>query len=138
MTALAPISNALRALLASGLATNGLAMLLAPQRWYHAVPGVVFTGPFNPHFVRDIGAAYLSAAVGLGWRAAAGARAWPAAALGALFLLLHAGVHLVETLLGLCGWAQFAADVPGVVLPALMALALALPGRSIREVRHAG
>ncbi|MEO8115730.1 MAG: hypothetical protein ABI655_15180, partial [Phenylobacterium sp.] len=44
------------------LAANGLYMLFAPAPWYGAVPGVPSTGPFNPHFVRDIGAAYLTAA----------------------------------------------------------------------------
>ena len=42
------------------LAANGLFMLLAPHAWYPAVPGVTETGPYNPHFVRDIGAAYLA------------------------------------------------------------------------------
>ena len=36
-------------------ALNGVLMLLAPEAWYHAVPTVPGTGPFNPHFVRDIG-----------------------------------------------------------------------------------
>ena len=34
---------------------NGLFMLLAPSTWYHFVPGVTHTGPFNQHFIRDIG-----------------------------------------------------------------------------------
>lgn len=117
--------QALRVTLAAGLAGNGLAMLLAPATWYHAVPGVIYTGPLNTHFVRDIGAAYLCAGVGLAWRAWCGPVAAPAAWLGALFLLLHAGVHLAEVLLGICGWGQWLADVPGVTLPALAAAALA-------------
>ena len=40
----------------TGLA-NGLWMLLAPESWYHGLPAAVpDTGPFNAHFVRDIGA----------------------------------------------------------------------------------
>jgi hypothetical protein len=118
----------LRAALAAGLAANGLAMLMAPHAWYHAVPGVPFTGPLNSHFVRDIGCAYLVAAAGLGWRAwrAEGAGA---ALAGAGFLFLHALVHLGETLAGLCGWGTFWRDVPGVVLPALLAATLAWPAR---------
>ena len=42
-----------------GLLANGLTMLANPDAWYGLLPGVVQTGPFNPHFVRDIGAAYL-------------------------------------------------------------------------------
>lgn len=117
----------LRGLLALGLAANGLAMLLAPDTWYHSVPGVPFTGPLNLHFVRDIGCAYLVSAAGLAWRAARPASGAPAALAGALFLLLHAGVHLAETLLGRCGWQALWRDLPGVILPALLALALALP-----------
>src|ERR1700731_3043762 len=43
------------------LSANGLAMLFAGGWWYGVVPGVTVTGPYNPHFVRDIGAAYLVA-----------------------------------------------------------------------------
>ena len=43
---------------------NGLAMLLAGPSWYQAVPGVSETGPYNPHFVQDIGAAFLDAVMG--------------------------------------------------------------------------
>ncbi|MBX3654036.1 MAG: hypothetical protein KIS62_19530 [Ramlibacter sp.] len=117
--------QAARTLLASGLLANGAAMMAAPSPWFHTVPGVDLTGALNPHFVRDVGAAYLCAGLGLLWRARAGRRAAPAAWLGAGFLLLHAGVHLAETLAGVCGWGQFLADAPGVVLPALAAAGLA-------------
>src|SRR5581483_2403752 len=37
---------------------NGVWMLLAPASWYYRLPaGVPDTGPLNPHFVRDVGAA---------------------------------------------------------------------------------
>src|SRR5258708_29034726 len=64
------------------LAANGVFMLAGPNAWYAAVPGVVETGPFNPHFVRDIGAAYLACGGALGgYAAGAAARAArPAAA----------------------------------------------------------
>ena len=38
---------------------NGIFMLVAPGDWYLAVPGVTDTGPFNQHFVRDIGLIFL-------------------------------------------------------------------------------
>src|SRR5687767_3242353 len=117
--------NVFRWMLAAGLAANGLWMLFAPHPWYHAVPGVSATGPLNLHFVRDIGCAYLVAAAGLAWRAVEPVRGSGAALLGATFLLLHAGVHIAETLLGICGWGALLRDVPGVVLPAIAALALA-------------
>ena len=39
---------------------NGSIMLLAAPTWYESVPGVSETGPYNPHFIQDIGAAFLS------------------------------------------------------------------------------
>lgn len=38
---------------------NGLFMLISPEHWYFAVPGVTTTGPFNQHFIRDIGLIFL-------------------------------------------------------------------------------
>jgi hypothetical protein len=75
-----------------GLAINGLAMLGLPETWYGSVPGVAHTGPFNPHFVRDIGCAYLMAGGALVWFALRPA-VRPAAWAGAIFLGLHALVH---------------------------------------------
>src|SRR5262249_36111916 len=51
-------------ILGLGLAANGLTMLAVPVNWYAMVPGVADTGPFNPHFVRDIGVAYVVADAG--------------------------------------------------------------------------
>ena len=38
---------------------NGLVMLLAGSVWWAHVAGARETGPFNPHFVQDVGAAFL-------------------------------------------------------------------------------
>src|SRR5437879_661937 len=89
--------RALALFIALAMTGNGLAMLLAGPWWYGAVPGVTQTGPFNAHFVKDIGAAYVVAGVGLGWLAArASAMARGAALAGAGFLVLHALIHLAE------------------------------------------
>ena len=45
-------------ILGIALAANGFVMLGAPAAWYAAVPGVAATGPFNAHFIRDVGVAY--------------------------------------------------------------------------------
>lgn len=127
---LSTTAQGLRLLLAAGLGANGAAMLARPTAWYHAVPGVIYTGPLNVHFVRDIGAAYLASAAGLAWRALRGPAAAPVARWGALFLALHAAIHVGETLAGLCGWRQLLADAPGVLLPAVLAVALAGPWRT--------
>ena len=38
---------------------NGVFMLVSPLDWYFAVPGVTTTGPFNQHFLRDIGIIFI-------------------------------------------------------------------------------
>ncbi|TAL15381.1 MAG: hypothetical protein EPO01_18470 [Aquabacterium sp.] len=119
----------LRWSLSAGLAAHAAAMLVAPRLWYLHLPGVADTGPYNAHFVRDIGCAFLVAALGLAWRGWRPRDGWPAALAGAGFLLLHGGVHVAETLAGLCGWGALLRDAPLVLLPALLALALALPPR---------
>jgi len=57
------------AILAIFNALNGLAMLFAGPAWYAAVPGASETGPYNPHFVQDVGAAFLVAGLALAARA---------------------------------------------------------------------
>jgi hypothetical protein len=131
------MTRALRLLLALVLAANGVAMLFAGPWWYAAVPGVTQTGPFNGHFVKDIGAAYLVAGGGFAWlgaRAAGatsgtgrGAAARGAAIAGAAFLALHALIHLAEAAGAPAGLSDLARDFRGVIAPALLALALAWP-----------
>src|SRR6202050_2200078 len=79
--------------LGAALAANGLFMLGDPAGWYAAIPGVTMTGPLNPHLVRDVGCAYLTAGAALA-AFVVDARARPAALAGAAFLALHAFVHL--------------------------------------------
>ncbi len=106
------------------LAANGLAMLVWPQIWYQIVPTVPYTGPFNGHFVRDIGCAYLTSAGALGWYAFEPSRARSAALTGLAFLLAHAVVHVWDALVGRCTPHHFAEDFVGVFLLPLLALAL--------------
>lgn len=103
-----------------GLAANGLAMLAAPAGWYVAVPGVAETGPFNPHFVRDIGAAYLVAGLAVIWFAI-DRLARPAALAAAAFLAFHALVHLWDAVAGREHAHQLLVDLPTVFLPPVLA-----------------
>lgn len=107
------------------LAAVALGQLATPLGWYEATPGVPATGPFNPHFVRDVGAAFLTAAAGLfafAWRPGAGR---PALLMAAMFLTLHAAVHVFDAVCGPHALKDVLRDA-GVYLLALMALALAL------------
>lgn len=124
-----------RLLLGLILSANGMAMLAGPEIWYLTVPGVSATGPFNPHFVRDIGCAYLVSGAALLWLARA-ASAWPAALAGSAFLLLHAGVHLGEAAFGLADAPHLLRDFPGVFLVPVLSLWLAWPRTLIKENHH--
>jgi hypothetical protein len=105
---------------------NGLAMLVAGPLWYETVPGVSETGPFNPHFVQDIGVAFLVAGLALAaraWRP----RYWPAAVAGAGFLAAHALIHLAMIAGGHSHHAAF--DLLAIVLPSAAALYSAFPSQ---------
>jgi uncharacterized protein YjeT (DUF2065 family) len=111
------------------LAVNGLIMLAFPAAWYVIVPGVEETGAFNPHFIRDIGVAYLVAGTLLPWFAINPA-VRPAAAAGAAFLALHALVHLWDVMAGREHVHQLLVDIPTVFLPPVAALWIAWPRAS--------
>jgi len=105
---------------------NGTFMLASPMGWYFAVPGVTTTGPFNQHFIRDIGiiflflgAAFLIGAARPGQRAVL----WGGAT---LWLSCHALFHFWEVAVGICGPSALARDFAAVTLPALIGWALTL------------
>lgn len=105
---------------------NGTFMLASPMGWYFAVPGVTTTGPFNQHFIRDIGiiflflgAAFLIGAARPGQRVVL----WGGAT---LWLSCHALFHFWEVAVGICGPSALARDFAAVTLPALIGWALTL------------
>ncbi|WP_296597412.1 hypothetical protein [Phenylobacterium sp.] len=116
----------LAGLMALLLAANGVVMLFAPLGWYDAVPGVPTTGPFNPHFVRDIGAIYVMCALGLAWFARRPATGWAAMAAAAAWLTMHAAIHVYDATCGASPLADIQRDFVGVYLFAAVPLALAL------------
>lgn len=111
---------------------NGALMLAAPQFWYGAVPGVTETGPFNSHFIRDIGLGFLSAGCALGLASWYTAIARPLVAVASVFLLGHALLHLAEMVLHGAEPGHAARDVVLIVLPALLPLSV-----FIRRTSHA-
>ena len=117
------------------LAANGAFMIAAPAAWYGAVPGVAVTGPLNPHFVRDIGCAYLVSGAALVWLAI-DARARMAAFAGGVFLALHALVHLAEAAGGRETGHGLVADLLPVFVPPALALWLAWPGPMFEKERQ--
>jgi peptidoglycan/LPS O-acetylase OafA/YrhL len=120
------------AILAIFNALNGLAMLFAGPAWYAAVPGASETGPYNPHFVQDVGAAFLVAGLAVAARAWRPVY-WPAAVAGSGFLVAHALIHLVMIVTG--HDHHVTADLAAVVVPAALALYSAFPDQG--EHHHA-
>jgi hypothetical protein len=114
----------LAAILAVLNIANGLVMLFAGPLWFESVPGAAETGPFNPHLVQDVGAAFLVAGLALAVRAWQPAF-WPAAVAGAGFLAAHGLIHLASIVAGHDHHAAF--DVVAVVLPSALALYSTLP-----------
>ena len=111
-------------ILGLGAVANGIFMLVSPAGWYFAVPGVTTTGPFNQHFIRDIGivflflgAAFLIGAARPQFRVVL----WGAAT---LWLACHALFHFWEVAVGICGASALARDFPAVTLPALLGAGL--------------
>lgn len=126
-------SLTLAVLLGIGAILNGLFMLWSPPDWYFAVPGVTTTGPFNQHFVRDIGlifmlvgAAFLVGAAKPQYRVAL----WITPT---VWLWGHALFHVWEVVVGICGTSALARDFPAVTLPALLGSVIAV--WAIREAR---
>jgi hypothetical protein len=116
----------LAVLLGVAAIANGIYMLASPESWYFAVPGVTTTGPFNQHFVRDIGLIFLF----LGGAFLVGAARpelrvgfWAAAS---IWLTGHALFHFWEVAVGICSADAIPRDFPAVTLPAIIGIAITL------------
>jgi len=120
------MARILAAVLALILGGNGLVMLFAGYWWYGVVPGVTATGPYNPHFVRDIGAIYVVVGGALAWFAARPREGWPALCAAAVFMVLHAAVHVFDAVCGTRPLADMTRDFAAIYLPTLIMVVLAL------------
>jgi hypothetical protein len=102
-------------------------MLLDPAGWYTGLPAAVpDTGPLNPHFVRDIGGAFAATGVALLWAALRPRLRAPMLAIAGVFYVLHAVIHVTDTLAGRLPASHWLIDAPGVYLPALVMVAVTL------------
>ncbi len=102
---------------------NGMAMIIVPELWYQYTPGAADTGPFNPHFVRDIGIAFTVSSAGL-WYAFSPRETpnLPLAWLGFSFLLGHSLLHLIEMFTMAMPMQAIARDSLFILLPVLVGL----------------
>jgi len=113
-------------LLGVAMLANGIFMLAAPADWYLAVPGVTATGPFNQHFLRDIGLIFLLLGGAFLFGAAlpqSRVLLWAAAS---FWLGGHALFHLWEVAVGICSPSVIPRDFPAVTLPAIIGALLTL------------
>ena len=104
---------------------TGLFIFLAPMAFYKTTPGVEMMGPFNLHFIRDAGLAYLASGLALGWGSWRRDRSLAIA--GALWPALHALFH-VQVWIARGIPLDFVAlvNLVGIQLPAWLALFLAM------------
>jgi hypothetical protein len=110
---------------AAGNLANAAWMLADPAGWYLNLPAAVpDTGPLNTHFVRDIGSAFAVMSAALGLAAVRPALRPPLVLLVALFYVLHALVHVTDTLAGRLPASHWLIDLPGVYVPAVAMLLL--------------
>jgi len=110
---------------ALGNLANAAWMLADPAGWYAGLPAAVpDTGPLNAHFVRDIGSAFAVMGAALLLAAARPAFRVPILGLVSMFYVLHALVHVTDTLAGRLPPSHWTIDLPGVYVPALLLLAV--------------
>jgi hypothetical protein len=107
---------------------NGLWMLFAPEHWFQNLPaGVPDTGPFNHHFVQDIGAAFTTIGVAFLVSAPKALERRGVLLAAALFYALHSIVHVADLLTGRLHAHHWGMDFPLVFLPTIVFIVLALP-----------
>ena len=92
-------------------------------------------GPWNVHFLRDIGASILVMGVALAWAALRPAVRFPLVAVATLFFTVHALVHVFDTAHGHVSAHHWWIDFPTTYLPALLLLAITASLRSGRGRR---
>ena len=71
---------------------TGLWVAVLPHDFYLNAPGAQATGPYNMHFVRDVGFAFLTSSVAIGYGLFAKEKLLMV--FGALWLLIHGLFHL--------------------------------------------
>ena len=108
------------------LMVNGALMMLVPLAWYNAVPGVSGTGPFNAHFIIDIGMIYATTAIGYALGAAWRGQRVGLWLMATLWLFAHALFHFAIALQGQTTAQILMRDFAGVTLPAIVGALLSI------------
>ena len=117
-------ATAVLVLVGLGSGANALWMLMAPEIWFDHLPAALPEfGPYNVHFVRDVGVAYLAVSIGLFWGACNDAARGPMTVLASVFFAGHALVHVFDTASGHVGDHHWLLDLPTTYLPVALLIA---------------
>jgi ABC-type branched-subunit amino acid transport system permease subunit len=107
---------------------NGAWMLFFPLSWYTDLPAAVpNTGPFNSHFVRDLGVVFLLVGLAFGWSTLNVDRSGQVHLALTAFFTGHALIHVTDILAGRLPHSHWLVDLAGVFAPALIMIILAVP-----------
>jgi len=115
------IRTSIWALVAYYLAT-GVYIAVLPLDFYQNGPGVSATGPYNMHFLRDVGFAFLVSSAAIAYGLYRNQKA--VMVFGALWLLIHGLFHL--TLWVLHGMQLDGAAITDMILVTIPAIAVFL------------
>ena len=72
---------------------TGLYLVVSPFGFYESAPGVTETGPYNMHFIRDVGFAFTVSALGIAFGLMR--RLKPLIVFGSAWLAMHGTFHLI-------------------------------------------
>lgn len=99
---------------------TGISIFADPMGFYDIVPGLKLMGPFNLHFIRDVGLAFVASGAALAWGAYVSAQLLVYAGLG--WPSLHALFHIqIWSHRGFPLDGIFAFDLAVVIGPPLLA-----------------
>ena len=102
---------------------TGLYIAVLPHDFYLNAPGARETGPYNMHFIRDVGFAFLTSSAAIGYGLYHGIKS--VMVFGALWLLIHGLFHLsFWALHGLQLDSAAVIDLAIVSIPAVATFAL--------------
>jgi hypothetical protein len=128
-----PLRWALLLFLAFLTLSNGVLMILFSEQWYLCLITPERASLFNPHFVIDVGGAYVTMGVALLWAALRPVWAFPLISVALLFSLLHGGNHVYEYLSFGNPTRYLAVEVFGIWAPLLLLAGLAVVTRPREE-----
>lgn len=103
---------------------NAAIMLSAPEWWFWTTPGVSGSGPYNPHFVKDVGLTFLVLGVAAGAALAVPQYRLPLLGVFVAWNFGHAVLHVVDIATGCLPPENIATDTPLVIVPAFIAALL--------------